>query len=231
MDVPALLRPKLVTASAPHHAARTWTVRPGQTLSTIAQAAYGKAALWPALWWVNKARVHNPDYILAGETLSLSSWHPQEGWLYRAGKAADGPVGISAPSRPIHRSAGQVRGKSYGDPNFCGDGDGDGWDVPCGHAVRQVSSTRHYRSYASSTYHGGGGTESCIIARESGGNSRAVNPTSGAGGLYQFLPSTWHALGHGGLPENASVGEQQQAFRQEVAQSGYSAWHAYDGCG
>lgn len=38
-----------------------------------------------------------------------------------------------------------------------------------------------------------------MIARESGGNAQAVNPASGAGGLYQFLPGTWQSLGYSGL--------------------------------
>ena len=75
-----------------------------------------------------------------------------------------------------------------------------------------------------------GSVQACIISRESGGNPRAVNPASGAGGLYQFLPSTWQSLGFSGLPEDAPVAEQDQAFADEVAQSGYSAWAAYDGC-
>jgi len=83
---------------------------------------------------------------------------------------------------------------------------------------------------AAVSYSGSSGMQACIIARESGGNPRAVNPTSGAGGLYQFLPSTWAALGHSGLPENASVAEQNAAYAQEVAASGYSAWSPYDGC-
>lgn len=33
-----------------------------------------------------------------------------------------------------------------------------------------------------------------VAARESSGNPNAVNPTSGATGLYQFLPSTWQDL-------------------------------------
>ena len=57
-----------------------------------------------------------------------------------------------------------------------------------------------------------------------------MNPSSGAGGLYGFLPSTWQALGHSGLPENASVAEQNAAFAQEYAQGGTSAWAPYDGC-
>jgi hypothetical protein len=80
------------------------------------------------------------------------------------------------------------------------------------------------------SYSGSGGFQSCVIQRESGGNASAVNASSGAGGLYGFLPSTWQSLGHSGLPENASVAEQNAAFAQEYAQSGGSAWSAYDGC-
>jgi LysM repeat protein len=84
---------------------------------------------------------------------------------------------------------------------------------------------------ATVSYSGAPGSfQACVIARESGGNPTAVNPSSGAGGLYQFLPSTWAALGFSGLPENASVAEQNQAFQMEYAQSGTSAWSAYDGC-
>jgi len=75
-----------------------------------------------------------------------------------------------------------------------------------------------------------GGVAGCIISRESGGNPRAVNPYSGAGGLFQFLPSTWRSLGFGGLPEDASPATQWAAFDKEVALSGYSAWAPYDGC-
>ena len=69
-----------------------------------------------------------------------------------------------------------------------------------------------------------------MIQAESGGNASAVNPYSGAGGLYQFLPSTWQALGFSGLPQDASVAEQNAAFAKEYAESGTGAWSAYDGC-
>jgi resuscitation-promoting factor RpfC len=75
-----------------------------------------------------------------------------------------------------------------------------------------------------------GSFQSCVIAAESGGNASAVNPSSGAGGLYGFMPSTWQALGFSGLPENAPVSVQNAAFAKEYAQSGGGAWSAYDGC-
>ena len=80
------------------------------------------------------------------------------------------------------------------------------------------------------TYSGSGSFQSCVIQRESGGDASAVNASSGAGGLYGFLPSTWQSLGFSGLPENASVSQQNAAFAKEYGQSGGAAWSAYDGC-
>ena len=45
-----------------------------------------------------------------------------------------------------------------------------------------------------------------IVMCESGGNFEAVNPTSGAGGAYQILPSTWDLYGGEGDPQDASPG-------------------------
>ena len=70
---------------------------------------------------------------------------------------------------------------------------------------------------------------SCVIARESGGNPYAVNPSSGAGGLFQFLPSTWTSLGYSGAPQNASVATQYAAFQKLYAEMGRSPW-ASDAC-
>lgn len=70
----------------------------------------------------------------------------------------------------------------------------------------------------------------CVIARESGGNPRAVNPVSGAGGLFQFMPGTWAALGYGGLPEYASVATQDAAFVRAYELWGTSPWTPSDGC-
>ena len=39
-----------------------------------------------------------------------------------------------------------------------------------------------------------------IVMCESGGNYRAYNASSGAGGAYQILPSTWETYGGEGLP-------------------------------
>jgi predicted nucleic acid-binding Zn-ribbon protein len=63
-----------------------------------------------------------------------------------------------------------------------------------------------------------------IVMCESGGNFRAVNPSSGAGGAYQILPSTWRLYGGTGLPEDASPAEQSRIAAQIWADSGSGAW-------
>lgn len=63
-----------------------------------------------------------------------------------------------------------------------------------------------------------------IVICESGGNYGALNPSSGAGGAYQILPSTWHAYGGEGLPHQASPAEQDAIAAQIWADSGPGAW-------
>ena len=63
-----------------------------------------------------------------------------------------------------------------------------------------------------------------IVMCESGGNFDAVNPTSGAGGAYQILPSTWELYGGEGDPEEASPAQQTDIAAQIWADSGSAAW-------
>jgi resuscitation-promoting factor RpfC len=185
---------------AAHHSSHQTTVKAGDSLSAISQREFGKAADWPALWWANRHTVHNPSLIQAGQRLQVPASHQVKPWLERAALAAI-PAPVAAPAAPAAPAA----------------------------STAEASSTAPVAAPAS--YSGAPGSfQACVIQAESGGNPTAVNPSSGAGGLYQFLPSTWQALGFSGLPENASVAEQNAAFAKEYAQSGTSAWAAYDGC-
>jgi LysM repeat protein len=182
--------------AAAAHGTHYVTVKPGDTLSSISQSAFGKEADWPSLWWFNRHSVPNPSSIRVGQRLSLPNSHTVPAWLSRRAMAATGVTGASehtATASPMAASA----------------------------APTAESTT---------VYSGSGSFQSCVIRAESNGDASAVNPSSGAGGLYGFLPSTWQALGYSGLPEDASVSEQNAAYAKEYAQSGGSAWSAYDGC-
>ena len=63
-----------------------------------------------------------------------------------------------------------------------------------------------------------------IVMCESGGNYRALNPSSGAGGAYQILPSTWRAYGGKGLPHLASKAEQDRIAALIWRDAGPGAW-------
>lgn len=63
-----------------------------------------------------------------------------------------------------------------------------------------------------------------IVMCESGGNYQALNPSSGAGGAYQILPSTWRLYGGKGLPNEAPPAEQDRIAAMIWADSGPSAW-------
>jgi septal ring factor EnvC (AmiA/AmiB activator) len=65
---------------------------------------------------------------------------------------------------------------------------------------------------------------SYIVMCESGGNYGAINPSSGAGGAYQILPSTWELYGGQGEPQNAPKAEQDQIAAEIWADSGPGAW-------
>jgi len=63
-----------------------------------------------------------------------------------------------------------------------------------------------------------------IVMCESGGNYGALNPSSGAGGAYQIIPSTWDLYGGQGEPQNAPKDEQDRIAGEIWADSGGGAW-------
>jgi resuscitation-promoting factor RpfC len=185
------------------------TVQRGDSLSAISLHEYGTAAKWPALWQANRRQVPDPSMIVPGERLIVPSGPRVSRWLVRAARAAT--------AAPRHAAAAAVARRAS-DASVSG-GAEVADTAPSAAARRAMPSGATPGSF-----------RRCVIQRESSGNPRAVNPSSGAGGLYGFLPSTWHGLGFSGLPENASVAEQNYAFAKEYAQSGTSAWAPYDGC-
>lgn len=63
-----------------------------------------------------------------------------------------------------------------------------------------------------------------IVMCESGGNYSAVNASSGAGGAYQIMPSTWESYGGTGAPQDGSKAEQDRIAAMIWTDSGGSAW-------
>jgi hypothetical protein len=97
-----------------------------------------------------------------------------------------------------------------------------GWieDIQAAQQVSAAEAQEQVASYLGGPY----SIPSAIVMCESGGNYGAVNPSSGAGGAYQILPSTWGLYGGDGSPQGASKAEQDRIAAQIWADSGPGAW-------
>ncbi len=95
------------------------------------------------------------------------------------------------------------------------------WDALFGIKPAPGSSST---SGSASSSTGGYTIPAGIVQCESGGNYSAVNPSSGAGGAYQILPSTWSAYGGQGAPQDAPKAEQDRIAAEIYARQGASAW-------
>jgi hypothetical protein len=135
-----------------HHVPGHYTVKPGDTLSTIAHKAYGSRADWPALWWTNRHKVGNPDAIVVGQRLRLSTWHSHKAWVVRAAMATSTPPAPAAPaassqspsSLPVATSsAPSSSGGSYS-------GSGVNWD-----AIAACESGGNWSTSTGNGYSGG----------------------------------------------------------------------------
>ncbi|CAA9343317.1 MAG: hypothetical protein AVDCRST_MAG40-2505, partial [uncultured Gemmatimonadaceae bacterium] len=52
-------------------AARSYTVKSGDTLSKIAKQMYGDAAQWKKIHEANRSKIPNPDLIHPGDELTI----------------------------------------------------------------------------------------------------------------------------------------------------------------
>ncbi len=93
----------LVTKDQP--ATRTYSVQPGDTLSSIAERFYGNPADWAYLYDVNSGVISNPNDIYAGEVLEIPSDPPANAASYTPKHAQ-----TSSSSTTLTTSATQLSG-------------------------------------------------------------------------------------------------------------------------
>ncbi|HEY2306081.1 MAG TPA: LysM peptidoglycan-binding domain-containing protein [Streptosporangiaceae bacterium] len=210
-------RPHVVVHRTRHHqaaghsaAARsTYIVRSGDSLSRISAKFCGTAADFPSL--AAASGIANPNLIFPGQSITLNCH-------------AAVPAPTALPAHKAHVHTRPARHAHH-------DGRSADHTRPAG---RHKAPGRHARNPGHVGTAGMAAFEACVISRESGGNPRAVNPSSGAGGLFQFLPSTWASLGYAsaypGGAQTAPVSVQEAAFAKLFAEAGTSPWAPYDGC-
>jgi LysM repeat protein len=100
--VKALMAVTISLHPGTHHVPASYTVQQGDSLSAIAAHTYGKAADWPAVWWVNRHQMANPNLITAGQRLRLPASGQVPAWMARAAQAAipappPAPAAVSVP--------------------------------------------------------------------------------------------------------------------------------------
>ncbi len=169
--------------------------------------------------------------VHSGDTLSsiaASHCHGNATWTgtYLANKAViGGNPDLILPGQRLTVKCGgpawlQSAGSGSSSSSSGSTGHSSGTFQAQGPAIAGASSSSAYGAFPGA---------SCIVSRESGGNAAAVNPSSGAGGLFQDLPSTWAGYGGYARAQDAPVSV-QIAFNQHLAATaGLSPWAA-DGC-
>jgi LysM repeat protein len=181
-------------------AARTYTVRTGDTLSGIAQRFYGHASDWQWLYHINRAKISDPNLIYTGQVFSAPADPPASvrNGTYQGRHAksvaaspassstgssasADSTSGSSAPGSSSSGSSGSnasATSASSGHGMSCS-GSGGGM-VPANYAAIVNFLTSH--GYTGNAAAGIAGN----IWQESGGNPESVG--SGGGGLIGWTP-------------------------------------------
>src|SRR5690349_13283809 len=98
-------RPVYTDALVVHHEpARRYTVRPGDTLSSIALRFYGSRARWPLIYQANKSVIKNPDSIFPGEVLTIPDQAARQAAPPSAAPPSAAPAAPAALTTSTHLS-------------------------------------------------------------------------------------------------------------------------------
>ncbi|HZX06914.1 MAG TPA: transglycosylase family protein [Kribbella sp.] len=177
--------------------AADYTVKPGDTLSQIAQA---NGTDWHQLAKANN--LQNPNLILIGQTLTLDG--------------VKSSAGQDQAPRVTPKSESYNSDSNKSDSNRSATRKSD-----------SNRSTRSADRPQASNGGGGKASLSGAWAKvancESSGNPHAVNG-GGYYGLFQFDLQTWRSVGGSGNPTSASAGEQLMRAKKLYSQRGASPW-------
>lgn len=181
-----------------------YTVQSGDSLSGVASRYYGEAAAWPVIYYANEHVLDDSVTLYPGQRLRIPA------------KPSSIPA---APAQAVaSASSSDTSSSSTTSSDSSSTSSASSSSSSAGTSGSQVDASDY------------SGFQSCVIERESGGNSQVTN-SSGHYGLYQFSYSTWVA--YGGAPSefgDATVAEQNAVFETAMADGGESNWAPYDGC-
>jgi LysM repeat protein len=184
---------------AAHHAT-SYTVKPGDSLSAIADHTYGSSADWPAVWWANRRQVRNPDMISAGQRLTLpASGHVTAAMARAARAAASGssvvvvsPASSPRPAASASSQAAAPAAASSGGGNWAAIAaceSGGNWNADTGNGfygglqfTEQTWLAYGGGQYASSANNASESQQIAVAQRVEAGQGIGAWPVCGAGG-------------------------------------------------
>jgi len=179
-------------------AARTYTVRTGDTLSGIAQKFYGHASDWQWLYHINRAKISDPNLIYTGQVFTAPANPPASvrngTYQGRHAKnvAASSTAGTQSPasgSSGSSASADSTSGSSSGS-SASATSASSGHGVSCSGSASGMVPANYAAIVNFLTSHGYTGNAAAGIAgniwQESGGNPESVG--DGGGGLIGWTP-------------------------------------------
>jgi hypothetical protein len=123
----------LVRSSAVSKRISSWTVRPGNTLSTISSLVYRTAACWPGIYLANRKIIGgNPNVIETGQVLFIpakctTSLPKAASPPHSSAPPASGPITVTSYGSP-EAEAEEVFGSSYSCAAFIIERE-SGWNV------------------------------------------------------------------------------------------------------
>jgi len=197
--VKALMAVTISLHPGTHHVPASYTVQQGDSLSAIAAHTYGKAADWPAVWWVNRHQVANPNLITAGQLLRLPSSGQVPAWMALAAQAAiptpppaPAAVSVTQASPPAAASVSTAAPASSGGANWSAIAaceSGGNWSASTGNGfygglqfTEQTWLGYGGGQYASSANQATKAQQIAVAERVLAGQGIGAWPTCGAGG-------------------------------------------------
>ena len=197
--VKALMAVTISLHPGTHHVPASYTVQQGDSLSAIAAHTYGKAADWPAVWWVNRHQVANPNLITAGQRLRLPASGQVPAWMARAAQAAipapppaPAAVSVSQASPPAAAPVSTAAPASSGGANWSAIAaceSGGNWSASTGNGfygglqfTEQTWLGYGGGQYASSANQATKAQQIAVAERVLAGQGIGAWPTCGAGG-------------------------------------------------
>ena len=197
--VKALMAVTISLHPGTHHVPASYTVQQGDSLSAIAAHTYGKAADWPAVWWINRHQVANPNLITAGQRLRLPASGQVPAWMARAAQAAipasppaPAAVSVTQASPPAAASVSTTAPASSGGANWSAIAaceSGGNWNASTGNGfygglqfTEQTWLGYGGGQYASSANQATKAQQIAVAERVLAGQGIGAWPTCGAGG-------------------------------------------------